>query len=287
MTQHPTAPLYAENANSEEKIRFRGTLAATNQVEESGDSSWEDEDNVVDRLRNGALRRPNSPASASSTRHTPKHKRRRTPNRRIQVDRIQPSLPTSPPKHFSQRTDRYTVPSKDVFLDGAQEFTVFILRYVWDVSSRASRHSRYILGFLLSLWFVAFVTLRISSTLWGAVAPVCYLPVISSSRMCEVWHKLSLSVNQAPQWADYPKMVELQSKTFEQLMDDSIGGSALSLEVKKAEMAITDLVTFVRLSKLKAKDTMAGSLIEFVQDARKAGRGLQKLSSKIGGAVDG
>ena len=89
-----------------------------------------------------------------------------------------------------------------------------------------------------------------------------------------------------PRWADYPKMVDIQSKTFKQLMDESIGGSALSLEVKKAEMAITDLVSFVRLSKLKAKDTLASSLLQFVLDAKKTGRGLQKLSSKIGGTVD-
>ena len=81
-------------------------------------------------------------------------------------------------------------------------------------------------------------------------------------------------------------MVDLQSNTFQQLMDDSIGGSALSLEVKKAEMAVTDLAIAVRLSNLKAKDSLAGFLIEFVQDARKAGRGLHQLGSKIGGAVD-
>ena len=97
---------------------------------------------------------------------------------------------------------------------------------------------------------------------------------------------MKTSGKKAPQWADFPKMVDLQSKTFQQLMDESIGGSALSLEVKKAEMAITDLVSFVHLSKLKAKDTLATSLVQFVLDAKKTGRGLQKLSSKIGGAVD-
>jgi hypothetical protein len=31
---------------------------------------------------------------------------------------------------------------------------------------------------------------------------------------------------------------------------------------------------------------LAGSLIDFVQDAKRAGRWLQQLGSKIGGAVD-
>jgi hypothetical protein len=104
--------------------------------------------------------------------------------------------------------------------------------------------------------------------------------------MCETWQNVSVPVKQTLRWADYPKLVDLQSKTFQQLMDDSIGGSALSLEVKKAEIAVTDLAVAVRLSNLKAKDSLAGSLIDFVQDAKRAGRGLQQLCSKIGGAVD-
>ena len=280
MTQHSTAPLSADNV---EKIRFWGM--STDPAAESGDSSWEDEDYIAEPSRNGGIHRPTSPASAStsSIRQTPKNKRRRAhlaANRRN--DRIQ----APPPKPPCRRKARFTLPSTDILLDGAQEFTISTIRYVLDVSSRGFHYSRYILGFLLSLWIVALITLRISSTLWGAVAPVCYLPYISSSRMCENWHNISVQVKQAPRWADYPKMVDLQSTTFEQLMEESIGGSALSLEVKKAEMAMTDLVTFVQISKLKAKDTLASSLIEFVQDARKAGRGLQKLSSKIGGAVD-
>jgi len=141
------------------------------------------------------------------------------------------------------------------------------------------------LGFLLALWIVALITLQVSPTLWGAISPVCYLPLISSSDLCKTWRN-AIPGKQAPQWADYPKMVDLQSKTFEQLLDESIGGSALSLEVKKAEMTISDLISFVRLSNLKAKDSLANSLIDFVLDAKKAGRGLQKLSSKIGGTVD-
>ena len=284
MTQHP---LNADNVDYEETIRFRGVL--TDQAAESSDGSWEDEDNIADRPNNAGPRRPSSPASASatSTRQTPKRKRRRAhlaTNRRN--DFIEASLPTSPsPKPPRPKKKSYTLPSADVLLDGAKNIIILTIQYVWDVSSRAFHHSRYMLGFLLASWIIALITLQISPTLWGAVSPVCYLPLISSSDLCQAWRD-TLPGKQAPRWADYPKMVDIQSKTFEQLMDESIGGSALSLEVKKAEMAITDLVSFVRHSKLKAKDTLASSLIQFVLDAKKTGRGLQKLSSKIGGTVD-
>lgn len=86
--------------------------------------------------------------------------------------------------------------------------------------------------------------------------------------------------------ADYPRMVEIQSKTFEQLLDESVGGSGLSLEIKKAEMATRDLVTLVRMSKLTSKDLLANALVDFVDDARNTAKGLQKLSSKVNGAVD-
>jgi len=69
-------------------------------------------------------------------------------------------------------------------------------------------------------------------------------------------------------------------------MDDFVTGSALSLQVKHAEMATTDLVTLVRINDLKAKNTLATSLLDFVDDAKKTGKGLQRLSSNVGGAVD-
>ena len=289
MAQHPSALLNADNAFVEETIRFRGAL--TDEAAESSDGSWEDEDNSVEQPINAGLRHPSSPASASATsaRQTPKRKRGRarlTTNRRNDYIDHDASLPTSPfPKSPRPKRKSYTLPSADILLDGAKDISIFTIRYVWDISSRALHHSRFMFGVLLASWIIALITLQILPTLWGVVSPVCYLPLVSSSNMCEVWRN-TLPGKKALRWADYPKMVNLQSKTFEQLMDESIGGSALSLEVKKAEMAITDLVSFVQLSKLKAKDTLASSLSEFVLDAKRTGRGLQRLSSKIGGAVD-
>lgn len=290
MTQHPPAPLNAYNADFEEPLRFRGSL--TDQAAESSDGSWEDEDSIIDHPINAGLHRPSSPASASatSTRRTPKRKRRRAfPASNRRNDYTEASLPPSPSTRPS-RPKRYALPSAEVLWDGAKDISILTIRYVWDISSRALHHSRFMLGLLLALWAIAFITVQISPTLWGAVSPVCYIPLISSSNLCEAWRNTLPVKNtpgkKTPRWADYPKMVDIQSKTFQQLMDESIGGSALSLEVKKAEMAITDLVSFVKLSKLKAKDTLASSLVQFVLDAKKTGRGLQKLSSKIGGTVD-
>jgi hypothetical protein len=79
----------------------------------------------------------------------------------------------------------------------------------------------------------------------------------------------------------------VQSATFEQLLDESSSGSVLALKIKKAEMATTDLVTLVRVSDLRSRDMLGDALRQFVDDARLAGRALNKLNSKVAGAVDG
>lgn len=125
---------------------------------------------------------------------------------------------------------------------------------------------------------------RITPTLHGMFAPLCYLPGLHGSRFCQ---PVRVSGQErSPKWADFPRLVDMQSATFEQLLDEASEGSGLSLEIKKAEMATADLTTLVRVSDLKSRDLLADVLVEFVNDAKKAGSGLQRLSSRIGGAVD-
>lgn len=78
----------------------------------------------------------------------------------------------------------------------------------------------------------------------------------------------------------------MESKTLESLLDEMVEGPGLALEIKKAEMATSDLATLVRVSDLKSREFLADSLSEFVKDARKVGRGLTRFSSKVGGTVD-
>lgn len=158
-------------------------------------------------------------------------------------------------------------------------------KYALDVFTTSVWLLRKPLSFILFLWLLAFILVRVNHTLRAAFAPLCFIPGISSSALCVTTHT---GYDQGPpRWADYPKLVDVQSATFEQLLDESVGGSGLALEIKKAEMATVDLGTLVRVSNLKSRDMIAESLAEFVEDAKKTGKGLQKLSSKVGGAVDG
>ncbi|KAJ3553306.1 hypothetical protein NP233_g12675 [Leucocoprinus birnbaumii] len=170
--------------------------------------------------------------------------------------------------------------SKEDLVDGAVQSVSFSSRYLFDVCRTALVLLRKPLGFLLFFYLLASALSIISQTLREAFAPICWLPFISSSLMCQ-----PIQVMPPPN-VNYPALMEAETKTFEQLLDEASGGSALSLEVKKAEMATSDLVTLVHLSSLTSKETIARMLLDFVEDAKKTGRRLQKLHSKVGGAVD-
>lgn len=88
------------------------------------------------------------------------------------------------------------------------------------------------------------------------------------------------------QWADYPSLVNVQSKNFEQLLEESSASTGLTLEIKKAEMATTDLMNVVMFSKLASKNVVVDMLKEFVEDAKSTGKGLHRLHAKVGGSVD-
>ncbi|KAJ7285163.1 hypothetical protein C8J57DRAFT_710708 [Mycena rebaudengoi] len=196
--------------------------------------------------------------------------------------RISPPAPhrtaEKPPPQSS--ASKLALPTEHV-VDGS----IFVVGYALDVFKTAVLLLRKPLSFLVFLWLFATILARISATLRAAFHPLCYIPGISSSAMCMPEGYYSAST--PPKWADYPRLVDVQSATLEQLLDESSSGSELALQIKKAEMATTDLVTLVRVSELRSRDMLADNLRQFVDDARTTGRALQKLNSKVNGAVDG
>jgi hypothetical protein len=171
------------------------------------------------------------------------------------------------------------VPIKEALSAGAHHSSLYIL----DVLIRAVRLMRIPLSAMLFLWMMAFGMTRLLGALYSAFAPICYLPLVSSMTLCATPHP---DVSHLPQWADFPQLMQVQSSTFEQLLDGSVGGSELSLEIRKAEFVTSDLITLVRYSDLQSNVILADLLTVFANDAKKTARSLTKLGSKVGGAVD-
>ncbi|KAI0087425.1 hypothetical protein BDY19DRAFT_955729 [Irpex rosettiformis] len=163
-----------------------------------------------------------------------------------------------------------------------QDGAAFTWQYVFDVVGTALHLLRKPLAGLLFVYIFAFLLTQVSSAFRTAFAPICWVPFISRSPLCRT---IPPSPN-VPRWADYPKLVETESSTFEKLLDESVENAGLSLDIKKAEMATSDLVTLVKFSHLKSKDRLAEHLETFIDDSKKTGRALQRLSSRVNGAVD-
>jgi hypothetical protein len=75
-------------------------------------------------------------------------------------------------------------------------------------------------------------------------------------------------------------MMQYESTMFEHILDGSVGGSGLALQIHKAEFAMATLARLVHNSNLKSNDALADLLMSFVRDAKKTLRSLTKLSSK-------
>lgn len=145
-----------------------------------------------------------------------------------------------------------------------------------------------LVGYLLAV-MVSHLRAAFVGMLRSTLDPVCFLPGISRLAICHSsLHPTGddLSSGGSARHVDYPALVKIQSASFEHLLDESVGGAGLALEIKKAEMATSDLITLVRVSSLTSKDRIAETLDVFVESARHTARGLQRFSAKVGGAVD-
>ena len=171
---------------------------------------------------------------------------------------------------------------RDAVRRGLQDGAAFTWEYVFDIFGTTLRLLRIPFAGLLFLYIFAFLVTQASAAFRTAFSPICWVPFISSSRLC---YTAPLKPK-VPRWADYPKLVQTESSILEKLLDESVENAGLSLDIKKSEMATSDLVTLVKFSELKSKDQLVEHLETFIDDSKKTGRALQRLGSRVNGAVD-
>ena len=171
------------------------------------------------------------------------------------------------------------------------EHAVAISEYTVEVVAGAFRVCRRFFSYALGIFILWFLFSMMTSQLVFFTRPICSIPIVSPLIPFCRWDvfqdpPVRASDGQPVRWADYPHLVDLQTRTFDQLLDENVGNKGLALEVKKAEMASNDLITLVRVSDLKSRDQIAERLGKFVDDAKGTGRSLHSLGAKIHGAVD-
>lgn len=258
-----------------------------------GEEEWEDMTDVSDIGDRGAgFGRPSSTIrrAPGNTRRRRKALNQHTPVRKATSRSDTPTSGLQQVKREDGVVCRNDVASPELqvmpeistakLVGGAVQGVSFGSYYIFDVIRTALALLRKPLGVILFLWILAFILSTISATLRAAFAPICWLPFISSSAVCRPLPE------HVPRKVDFPRLMETQTKSFETLLDETVGGSSLSLEVKKAELATSDLVTLVRYSSLESKENLASHLQGFMQSAKTTAKRLQRLHSKVGGSVD-
>ena len=171
----------------------------------------------------------------------------------------------------------------------SREYGVPILGYTVRVVADAFRFCRRFFSYALGIFILWFLVSMMTSQLVFFTRPVCSIPIVSPMiPFChwDIFKQPSPDTGRPVQWANYTNLVDIQTKTFDQLLDENVGSRGLTTEVKKAEMAGNDLITLVRVSDLKSRDQVAERLAKFVEDARGTGRSLHALGAKIHGAID-
>ena len=162
----------------------------------------------------------------------------------------------------------------------------FIISYTFDIARTSLRFIRMPLAICVAIcvviYLLSLVLVYLGNTFLSVLSPLCWLPGVSSTPFCYI----PRHAPDVTRWADYPSLVQMQKSRFEQLLDESVGSTGISLDIKRAEMATSDLITLVSVSDFQSREMLARHLKGFVADAKRTGRGLQTLSSRIAGAVD-
>ena len=198
-----------------------------------------------------------------------------------------PPLPPPPPITLQQGPEEPFVKEelKDAFFEGCWAIVI----YFYDIFITFFKFIKKPLSLVLALWFLAIMLARISELVTKTLSPVCKFPFISRMTICVIEHvpvdKQDIEIKE-PVRAAFPSMMDMQNKAFEQILDNPISDSGLSMEVNKAQLATSDLIVLVSSSQLVCKDLLAEALREFVNDARSAARDLQRLNAKVGGSID-
>ncbi|KAG9315357.1 hypothetical protein JVU11DRAFT_4502 [Chiua virens] len=162
---------------------------------------------------------------------------------------------------------------QEALVDGAR----FTASYTFDVFKDSIKKMRRPLSWLLCLYMLTWLISWMMPTIRIVFSPLCIFPGVSKSVLC---------VPVKPYSVSFEKLVNIQNSAFDQLIEESMGGSQLSIDVLRAEMATQDLSLLVRYSDLKSKDNVADMLRTIGSDAKKTGRGLSKLDAKVVGAID-
>lgn len=84
---------------------------------------------------------------------------------------------------------------------------------------------------------------------------------------------------------EFDDLMGVQAK-FEDVLEKSVDGASLPLEMKRSETSLRDLRTLVKHSDIQARDELIFEFDGFIDTARRSATDLQRFNTHVGSAVD-
>ncbi|KAJ4164859.1 hypothetical protein LMH87_006514 [Akanthomyces muscarius] len=84
---------------------------------------------------------------------------------------------------------------------------------------------------------------------------------------------------------EFDDLMGVQAK-FEDVLEKSVDGASLPLEMKRSEASLRDLRTLVKHSDIQARDELMFEFDGFIDTARQSAADLQRFNTHVGSAVD-
>ena len=166
-----------------------------------------------------------------------------------------------------------------------QDYATSAFGHIVEVVDNTSHFERQLFSVALGIAAVWVLFSTMVSPLVSPARPMCSPPIISIPS-CRCGPPTYTNAGRPVYWADYPKLVDLQARTSNQLLDEKVSYEEFVMEVKKAERVSNSLRVSLGMSDLKRRNEIAGRLSKLVDEMRVAGRSMHSLGGKIQGAVD-
>ena len=165
-----------------------------------------------------------------------------------------------------------------------------VLRWVFDVLGGTLNVVKTPVSYLIAayLLFAAMAFLRniIFTPISGALTPLCRLPGASllPLNMCRSPISSEYKGDETPA-AEFEQLINVQNK-FEEVIEHTVPGASLPLDMKRSEHAVRDLRAIVKHSKLPSASEFVFEFDGYIEAANKASWDLSTFNVHIRGAVD-
>ena len=160
----------------------------------------------------------------------------------------------------------------------------YVVEVVWYAMNH---HLKPLLGAAFSIFLLVSIVQASSGVLRNyihtALAPVCIIP--GSSYIIPFCGTVSTTSTYDGQYPDFEELTKVQS-TFEEVLEANKDSHALPATLKKGEMALRDLRSTVKYSRLPSRSELEVELSSFIETASEASDHLAKYNAKIGYTMD-